>query len=486
MSIRIVRRFVLLSLPVLLVALFAGIWIALQPPRLEVPAQGAFTVRDVTLINPLVERREHVDIRVEQGVIRWVRPSDGSRAPGDLVCAGCFALPGLMDMHAHMPPRAAIGNDRLFALMFLAYGVTMIREVGSPDGGTYTIRDALAAGDYPGPRMVSCGWVLDGDPPTRPNNFVVRTPEEGRAAVAEAAAHGARCLKLYNMMSRDVVLAIADAAAAAGLRITAHVPHSVSLLDAGYIADVQHYTGVPVPADPAAVGRDDYVNDDFAALTDARIAEVVKAALANGTIHTPALVNERVRRTLADPGRYPPDPAVALLPSFWETVWRQIWEAPNAGPEREAVYEGFLARERALTRALFDAGATMYAGTDTLMPYVAPGAALHEELRLFVALGISPERALATATTAPGRFWAGETWGRVAAGLPADIVLYRADPTVSLDALHTIDTVIAGGRIYPHATLDAWLSEYREHFHGAVYERVMGSIVDVLAKRYDP
>src|SRR5690606_28173812 len=128
--------------------------------------------------------------------------------------------------------------------------------------------------------------------------------------------------------------------------------------------------------------------------------------------------------------------------------------------------EGFLARERALTRALFEAGATIYAGTDTLMPYVAPGAALWEELRLFTAAGATPEQALATATTSPGRFWPDATYGRIDGGLPADIVLYRADPTISLDALEHIDTVIASGRIYPKRTLDEWLVDYAEHFHG--------------------
>src|SRR5690606_15533928 len=149
--------------------------------------RGTFAIRDVTLVNPGESRREHVDLGISGGIIRWVRPAGDVRAPGDLECPGCFALPGLMDMHAHMPPRAAIGNDRLFALLFLAPGVTTIRELGSADGATYAIRDALAAGAYPGPRMISCGLVLDGDPPTRPNNFVVRTPAEGRAAVADAA-----------------------------------------------------------------------------------------------------------------------------------------------------------------------------------------------------------------------------------------------------------------------------------------------------------
>jgi hypothetical protein len=231
-----------------------SIWFCLQPPALPVPAQTSFVVKDITLINPGLGRQDHVDTAIERGMIRAVTKATNEIAANDLHCPGCFALPGPIDMHAHMPPRAAIGNDQLFALLYLANGVTMIREVGSSDGNTYSIRDAIAGGDYPGPRMMSCGLILDGDPPTRPNNFIVRTPADGRAAIADAVAHGARCLKMYNMLSRDAVLAIADAAAAAHLRIVAHTPHSVSLLDAPYIADVQHSTGVPETSDVEKLG----------------------------------------------------------------------------------------------------------------------------------------------------------------------------------------------------------------------------------------
>jgi imidazolonepropionase-like amidohydrolase len=483
MPLRIVR--VLAILLAVLAATAAGVWIGLQPPALPVPPRGSFTVKDVTLVNPTADRREHVDVRIEAGVIRAVEPTVPGHGPGDVVCAGCTALPGLMDMHAHLPPRAAVGNERLFALLFLANGVTTIREMGSADGAAYTIRDAIEAGEHPGPRVVSCGRVLDGDPPTRPNNVVLRAPEEGRAAVREAARHGARCIKLYNMLARDVVLAIADEAARAGLPIVAHVPHSVSLTEAGYVADVAHFTGVPIPSDPALRGRDDYLNADFANVSDARIAEVVAAALRLGTVHTPAVINEEARRTLADEERWPPDPQLALLPDFWRTVWHGIWIAPNRGA-KERTYEDYLERERALLRALFRAGAPVYAGTDTLMPFVVPGAALREEIRNFAELGLTAEQALATATTSPGRFWKDRQYGRVDAGLPADLVLYRADPTRSLDALDAVDTVIADGRVYPKALLDAWLERYREHFHGWLYRHVMDALVETLAARYDP
>lgn len=462
----------------------ALLWLGLQPPRLPTPARATFTIKDVTLINPGQDRVSHVDIAVADGVIRRITSTSADVRPGDVRCTRCFALPGLMDMHAHMPPFAAVGNERLFALLFLANGVTTIREMGSADGSAYQVRDAIAAGEYPGPRVISCGRVLDGDPPTRDNNMVVRTPADGRAEVAKAVAHGARCIKLYNMLRRDVVLAIADAAARAGIPIVAHVPHSVSLLDAPFIADVQHFTGVPDPADPAGVGIDDYLNEDFAKLTDARIKAVVGAALRQGTIHTPALINEDVRRTLGDPRRYRPNPQLCVLPVFWSKIWRNIWNAPNLGPNG-VIYEDFRARERALLKAMFDAAVPIYAGTDTLMPFVAPGAALHDELRNFVDVGRTPEQALITATTAPGRFWKDRTYGRIAVGLPADIVLYRRDPTTSLHALDGMDTVIADGRVYPKRDLDAWVELYRAHFHSPLYATVMNVVVDFFSGRYE-
>lgn len=474
----------ILALALTMAGAAALVWTELQPPDLPTPDKTAFTIKDVTLINPGETRAKRVDISVVNGIIRAIRPTSAAANIAELRCADCFALPGLMDMHAHMPPLAAVGNERLFSLLFLANGVTTIREMGSADGGAYRIRDAIAAGDYPGPRVISCGRVLDGDPPTRDNNIVVRTPAEGLAEVRNAVAHGARCIKLYNMLKREVVLAIAGEAKRLGVPIVAHVPHSVSLLDAPYIADIQHFTGVPEPAAPARVGIDDYSNADFANLTDARIKAVVAAALRQGTIHTPALINEDVRRTLGDPRMFPPNPELGVLPSFWTRAWHSIWSAPNTGPNF-AIYEGFRTRERALLKAMFEANVTIYAGTDTLMPFVAPGAALHDELRNFAAVGRTPEQALITATASPGRFWRDRTFGRIAVGLPADIVLYRSDPTQSLDALEDIDTVVADGRIYPRKTLDGWVARYRAHFHSPHYETVMTFVADGISGRYE-
>ncbi len=105
-------------------------------------------------------------------------------------------------------------------------------------------------------------------------------------------------------------------------------------------------------------------------------------------------------------------------------------------------------------------------------------------MRIFAELGLTPEQALATATTAPGRFWKDQTHGVLAPGLPADLGLYRQDPTVSLDALESLALVVADGRPYPKADLDAWVARYREHFHGGLYEHVMAGVTALLKQGY--
>jgi hypothetical protein len=98
---------------------------------------------------------------------------------------------------------------------------------------------------------------------------------------------------------------------------------------------------------------------------------------------TPTLYTGRVRRWLASPGAHPSDSGLRHLPAFWEGAWRTIWSPPWPPGDRaaRAVYDSFVRRQREVVRQLFEAGVELHAGTDTLMPYVAPGSSLHGELR---------------------------------------------------------------------------------------------------------
>jgi imidazolonepropionase-like amidohydrolase len=100
------------------------------------------------------------------------------------------------------------------------------------------------------------------------------------------------------------------------------------------------------------------------------------------------------------------------------------------------------------------------AGTDSPMPGVYPGFALHDELELLVESGLTPREALYSATLEPAKFLGmADTSGSVAVGKRADLVLLDADPTKDIHNARRINAVLLDGRLLRRADLDALLDE---------------------------
>src|SRR5689334_14683959 len=118
-------------------------------------ASGRFQVGGVTVINPLHGRRTNATIEVADGAISAIADTQG---PTALDYRGCYALPGLVDMHVHLPPDNALKLTPSAALLYLQHGVTTIREAGDLDGTAVAAARKLAAdGAHPVPRLFSCG-----------------------------------------------------------------------------------------------------------------------------------------------------------------------------------------------------------------------------------------------------------------------------------------------------------------------------------------
>ena len=152
--------------------------------------------------------------------------------------------------------------------------------------------------------------------------------------------------------------------------------------------------------------------------------------------------------TLADEvvGR---DTGLRHLPRFWHGVWESLWGPPfTPGTPSEASNDFFRARQRALTAGLHAAGVRIHAGTDTLMPFVAPGSSLHGELAELMGAGIPPERVWQIATRENARALGEPGLGTLAVGAPADLVFLRANPAHGIEALLRIEAVLADGRLY--------------------------------------
>jgi imidazolonepropionase-like amidohydrolase len=129
----------------------------------------------------------------------------------------------------------------------------------------------------------------------------------------------------------------------------------------------------------------------------------------------------------------------------------------------------FVEKELEVVGAMRRAGVPFLAGTDTAAGvYVFPGFSLHDELQNFVRAGFTPLEALQTATLRPAQFLGmDDRLGRVAEGALADLVLLDGNPLDDLVSTRKIRAVVANGRFFSRADLDAMLSRVERRAAGA-------------------
>lgn len=459
-------------------------WRALTPPAPLAPPEAGVVLGAVTVVNPGQGRAERRTIVVEGDRIAAIRAPEGAD-PGRF--ADRTVLPGLIDMHVHFPPPTGLGQTELFAFLFLAHGVTTVRDAGDVEGSaTAPARDGVRAGRFAGPRVHACGPFVDGPEPLWRNSIVVRDAAEAIAAVDRIDRDGFDCVKAYERLSPAALAAVKAEAAKRGLPVIGHVPRRTTYLEAA-LDDVQHLTGMPRRApDPRAFPQN---ADAWLAFDDAAMAELARATAAAGIANTPTLVVVERIAAAGDLARAASEPDVALLPRLYRDA---VWTGPGSrllgalGPEDFARFALVHERQRAMVRALRDAGARLHAGSDTPNPFLVPGASLQRELHLLVAAGLTPEEALAAATTVPGPFLGGEReplLGTLAEGAPADLLVFRRDPTQDLANLATLEAVVAGGRLYTREQLAAQQARYDAYARGWLFDRISVDVTKRMLAR---
>jgi imidazolonepropionase-like amidohydrolase len=470
-----------LALVVLGLAAAALVWFALRPPpSLALPERGV-TLDGVTLINPGLESRARMRIVVSDDRISEIADAP-TASPTAAVSpwAGHFVLPGLTDLHVHFPPAGLPGQSELFAFLFLYHGVTTVRDAGDVDGtATEPARRGVAEHRFPGPRIFACGPFLDGEPPIWRNSRKVVAEGDGRRAVAEIKAAGYECVKAYNELDASALAEIRAAAHESGLPVIGHVPRRVSYEDA-QLDDVQHLIGIaPPPADPNT--RFPAIMNQWTLLDEARIGHIVQVSLAKQIANTPTLVVSDRLLAMEHYDELLQTPDVKLLPRFYSEV---VWSPREGLPILRHLSADDFAALRASVRPrlrmvnrLYQAGAKLHIGTDVQNPFVVPGISLHRELRFFEQAGIPLSAVWAIATRGPAETLGEPLFGRIAVGARADLLIFREDPTQSLDALDTLEAVIADGRLYPRAELDAQLARYQAWFGGRLYDTVATALV---------
>ena len=434
------------------------------PPRCS--AERQFQLTDVTIINPMHDRRPGATIAVANDTIVGLSDTSTEASSG---FAGCFALPGLIDMHVHLPPDNALKLTQGAALLYLAHGVTTLREAGDLDGTAVAAARRLSSdGVHPVPRIISCGPFVGAGKATFKNTILLKDASEAAAdaAAVEVKAAGASFMKFYDGLTEPMIRSLERACARHGLKMMGHVLGGIAYEDAR-IAEVQHYFGVP---EPQTLARDALVNRscDWHAVDERRMDRIVEATLQYGIANTPTIVTNQKMLCYLDFEAACRQPAARQVPPFYlDVVWhpargRLNNRLPHDYLRRQVVPA--IAKKQQLTRKLFDAGAQLYLGTDVAQPFVIPGASLLEEMALFVEAGIGLEQVWKLATRDAGDRLGVPGLGRIEIGAPADILLFRRDPTVAIGNLSSLEAVIAAGRLYRIADLDRALQSSASYF----------------------
>ncbi len=378
-------------------------------------------------------------ILVEDG--RVVSITAGYSKPKDYTVIDlreAYVLPGLIDSHVHITSQNGPGgrikdfedsevdtafDGAAFALVTLKAGFTTVQDVGAPNDSIFGLRDAIARGAVPGPRIRAAGNSVaitggHGDINGYSSRVmaaftganVCNGADDCRRAVRQQIKEGADLIKitatggvlsntaagLEQQFTDEELAAIVDAAHKMGRKVTAHA-HGKGGVDAALRAGID------------SIEHGTYLDAESIALFKESGAVLVPTVLAGATV----------------------------------TGWtNEPWlPAPSRA---KAAQVGPLMLE--MLRRAHEGGVTVAFGTDTGVSRHGDNA---KEFALMVEAGFTPEEAIRSATVvASEHLEMAKDIGTLEPGKYADLIAVTKDPLKDISVLEAVDFVMKGGEVY--------------------------------------
>ncbi|MFI1017851.1 amidohydrolase family protein [Streptomyces sp. NPDC020965] len=401
--------------------------------------------------------RDDVDIVVRDGRIAAVEPHRGGRraALRKVDASRQTVVPGLWDTHTH-PWQTTYGARQ--GVGQLTYGITTAVSLGGFAHEQARIREAVAAGQLAGPRLLTTGELLDGARVAYSMGRAHRTREGLRRSLERGAALDWDLVKTYVRAPGWVM---AEAARFArerlGVRTGSHLLSPGVQLGHDLTTHLQATQRAETGRAVTASGR---AYDDVVEIYSGR-------GIGFGLIATPFTALSLLG---ADPGLADDPRVTAVMPPWDVALVRRTAERPPT-PAQLAT----LSVETGVYRRVMAAGGLVALGSDA--PLTPVGLALHLGLRALHREGLSPVAALRTATVLPARLLGVDRdLGTVEPGKLADLTVVDGDPFTDFDTLVRTVSVFRGGVSY--VTSDLVAAFRRESVPGA---RAAGVGVDWLA-----
>ena len=352
---------------------------------------------------------------------------------------GKSILPGLWDMHAHF-------EQVEWGPIYLAAGVTTVRDCGNEFEFITSVRDAVAKGKGLGPRLLLAG-IVDGSGPLGIGVTRVDTPQQAKEWVSRYHDAGFQQMKIYSSVKLEELQVVAEEAHKDGMTVTGHVPEGLTAyqaVEAGQdqINHIQYVTDIMHAPLPEGASRDDRRKAVLSIDLQSPDAQKAIAFLKqHNTVVDPTLVISEffTANTAKPPASFEPG-VTRVAPELRQAL-------VDVGPPspRAADMEKNLAVSIAAVGALHKAGVPIVAGTDQTVP----GFSLYRELELYVKAGFTPMEAIQAATLVPAQVMKlDKEMGTVEKGKRADLVVVDGDPLRNISEIRKVESVVTNGTLY--------------------------------------
>ncbi len=372
---------------------------------------------------------------------------------------GMTVLPGLWEMHAHLmlnghsdyghwhPTYRNRLEDEIMpasAVQLLLAGITTARDLGAPLDESISIKQRVASGEIPGPRLFVSGPFLQHRPYPGTDNYRwgIHGEEDARAKVRRLHEAGMDVIKMVDQdeMTRKEAAAVVDEAHKLGMKVVGH-SHRPEEIRLGLEIGVDNFEHTGLAAAP------EYPESVMTALKERTATGRVRGGPLYWTPTVEGLWNYDYTR----------DNPEALDNDCWHRGLEQdtiadIQESITH-PGRLLYFQLTPKRKPTLKRKiqqLREAGVVMMIGTDSGIPMKFHCQSTWNEMEVWVnVMDIPVMETIQAATYWPSKFMGvEEQWGTVVPGRLADIIAVKGDVLRHIALLQNVDFVMKGGVVY--------------------------------------
>ncbi len=429
---------------------------------------GPTYLKGATVIDMAGHAPYVADVEIRDGKIQAIGKNlvvpSGSKV---LNVSGGYILPGFTDMHAHVTflrtgeyssyDRAT--SERVLR-MLLAYGITTVRNPAAPAVESVRLRDDVAGGKIMGPRILTAGESLNGDP--------FSTGVEIRREVDRQAAAGVNYIKVYANSTPEQTAAAIDEAHKHGLKVIGHLQNTDWPTAAAQGIDfVTHgvcWTANALPPDKRAAYLAEQrrvgpmkarifwleaVNAD-----GPEIGAVIESLKQHHISDDPTLIAYKTKFVPSDEFRGKQN--VRLAPLAMQETWKDGGFTADWTASDYARMKKVWPKMLQITNRYYREGVLLTTGSDLPNNWVVPGVSLHQEMALLSEAGIPNEAVLSMATrNAAIALGLENEIGTVETGKRADLVVLTANPLTKIHDTRRIRYIFSAGRLITPETLHA-------------------------------